>query len=687
MTTNTSRARVDALLDQVLDLETVERPTFLGARCGNDLELRMAVDELLRLAEHPGPVLQPGSLAGHLLEAALIDGGGGAADLDPDTRLGRWRVVREVGRGGMGAVYLVERADGQYEQRGALKLVRAPAGSDEIAQRLQRERRILASLSHTGIAKLLDGGQTDDGRPFLVMEFVEGDAIDRACDQRQLPVDERLELFLRVCDAVQYAHRRLVVHRDIKPTNIVVTRDGDVKLLDFGIARLLSPPDEQNDEPLTRPAMRLLTPEYASPEQVRGEPVAIASDVYQLGLLLYELLTGCRAQSTCESTPAALAHVVCEVVPVRPSIRAASDASAARARGTTPAALARTLRSDLDNIVLCALRKEPDRRYAAVDDLMADVRRYRAGLPVHAHADSIGYRARKFVGRHRAAMTSATVLLISATVLIPTVVMERWRASREAARSEHVETLVRELFALPNPRVVPQPPTAVQYLDHAARHVRGELIGQPRSQARLLTMIGRVYNALGRYQTSIDVLDQALNLRRTEFGRDSLEVADTLEWLGQSHHYSGRYDRAEDAVREALGIRRRRLGLGDPDTIRVTLELGDLLHTRGQLVEAEGVLREAVGTLNSEPVVARAEDFGHDSLPRAMRDLANVLRDRGSLDESAQFFQRAIETFRRLHGEPNQQVLTSEIYYSRLLIMRSEFAEAERLLVRAVPAL
>jgi eukaryotic-like serine/threonine-protein kinase len=680
-------ARVDALFAEALTLDAGDRGAFLDRRCWGEPALRADVDELLRLAFQPAPSLERGVVASGFLPDALASARVFETELEPGQRIGSWRVVREVGRGGMATVFLVERVEGQFEQRGALKLVRPMAGSKEIARRLQRERRILASLTHPGIARLLDGGQTEDGRPFFVMEFVEGFPIDCYCDDRRLTIADRLDLFLRVCEAVQHAHRQLVVHRDIKPSNIIVTSDGDVKLLDFGIAKLLSP-GEKRDDDITSPVIRILTPEYASPEQVRNEPVAIASDVYQLGLLLYELLTGHRAQVVVDATTGALERAVCDTPPVRPSIRAAAASGAvAGARRMMPRALVRALKGDLDTIVLCTLRKEPDRRYASVGELLADIRRYRTGLPVHSRHDEWSYRAGKFIGRHRIALGWATAVLVAASVAFPAWLDQRSRAASQAARAEQIERLIGDLFAFPNPRVRPQPPAARTYIDHAANLVRAELQDQPASQGRLLTLLGRLYNALGLYGPSIDVLEQALRLRREISGADSAEVAETLEWLGQSQHYSGRYDEATASVRDSLAIRRLHRGPDDPDTIRTAIELGDLLHTRGEIVEAERTLREVVGTLRSRALTLRTEELGHDSFPRAIRDLASVLRDRGLLDESAALYREAIDVFRTLHGEPNQQVATSQVYFAHLLIMRSEFEQAEAMLNDSIPTL
>jgi eukaryotic-like serine/threonine-protein kinase len=680
-------AQVDALFESALALPPDARPAFLDAQCGADPRCRADIEELLRFATEPSPLLQPATLAPELLRAVFAQTELPArGSLTIGERVGVWRVLREIGRGGMGTVYLVERADGEFHQMGALKLVRSAAASEEIARRLRRERRILASLTHANIARLLDGGQTEDGRPYLVMEYVDGSRVDRYCDDGRLTIEQRLDLFLRVCSGVQHAHRNLVVHRDIKPSNIVVATDGDVKLLDFGIARLLTAADG-SEEAVTQPVMRILTPEYASPEQVRGGPVAIGSDVYQLGLLLYELLTGQKAQTITGTSPLEMEQDICAAIPLRPSARVAGAPEVAAARRQSPAALVRKLSGDLDTIVLCALRKEPDRRYASVDELSGDVERYRMGLPVRAQIDSVGYRTRKFVARRRTALLwSAAALVIAATAL-PAIVSQRLRTAREAARAEQVEVLLADMFAFASPRVGVQPPTAVRYVDYAAGLVRSELDGEPRSQSRLLMVIGQVYNSLGHYEASSGVIRQSLALRGALYGRDSLEVAHALDWLGLSEHYAGHYDEAEASFREALRIHRLRPGSNDPEIISTRVELGDLLHTRGRLLEAEEILREAVGPLRTADLTPRGGNPPNESLPRALLYLANVLRDRGVFDESAVLFRDAIALFGQTDGERNQQVAVSQSYYARLLVMRSEFAEAETMLEHAIAVL
>jgi serine/threonine protein kinase len=341
----------------------------------------------------------------------------------PGKRIGRYAVVREIGRGGMGAVYLAERADGHFQRQVAIKVLKAGRKTEEVLRRFTRERQILASLQHPAIARLYDGGITDDGQPYFVMEHVDGAPIDAYCDQRQSTVEERLGLFVKVGEAVQHAHDNLVVHRDLKPSNILVTGQGEVKLLDFGIAKLMEPGQGVKAAPSARTTARLFTPGYASPEQIRGEPVTTASDTYQLGLLLYELLTGRRVHRMDERTLGALGQAICDTLPAAPSaaLTVASRDSASSSetwtadkagqlRRTTRERLRKRLAGDLDTIVLMALRREPERRYATAEQMVDDVRRHLAGLPVRARPDTLRYRAGKFVRRHTHALAAAAAV-------------------------------------------------------------------------------------------------------------------------------------------------------------------------------------------------------------------------------------------------------------------------------------
>jgi serine/threonine protein kinase len=410
--------RIDALLSAALERQTQERASFVAQACQGDEELREHVERLLRAHQDAGNFLESSpSDAASAIAAARVDstlseeantfvkptpssGPAGPEKVD-SVRLGRhigpYRVLDEIGHGGMGAVYRAVRDDDQYQKVVAIKLVRGGFGSDLVIERFKAERQILANLEHPNIARLIDGGATEEGWPYFSMEYVEGEAIDRYCTSRNLSVRERLELFRTACSAVHYAHQRLVIHRDLKPSNILVTADGSPKLLDFGIAKLLDPEAGEAAAATLLPAM---TPEYASPEQVKGESITTATDVYSLGILLYELLAQRRAYELKSRSAAEVARVVCGVEPARPSTVA-------------PRVVAKQLSGDLDTIVLKALRKEPARRYASVQELSEDIRRHLEGLPVSARGDGFAYRTGKFVTRHRYGVAALTLIILS----------------------------------------------------------------------------------------------------------------------------------------------------------------------------------------------------------------------------------------------------------------------------------
>jgi eukaryotic-like serine/threonine-protein kinase len=385
------RARVDRIFCEALERPAGERGAWLDEHCAGDPALRSQVEQLLAAAEADDEFLAPGgALRGETWRTLFAE----RIIVPPPKRIGAYRIVRELGRGGMSVVYLGERADGVFEQRVALKLVKPGADTEEVLQRFEQERQILASLSHPAIARLYDGGSTDSGHPYFVMELVQGEPIDAWCRERRLGFAERLSLFTAVCDAVQHAHSRRIVHRDLKPSNILVRADGEVKLLDFGIAKALDPKTLPHAVPATQLALRPLTPEFASPEQLRGEPVTAASDVYQLGVLLYQLLTNRLPYELEREGTEALVRAICDRPPRPPK-----------------------LGRELDTIVLMALRKEPERRYATAAGLAADLRRHLAGEPLAARRDALLYRARKRLQRHASSIVAAAAVVLAAAAL------------------------------------------------------------------------------------------------------------------------------------------------------------------------------------------------------------------------------------------------------------------------------
>jgi non-specific serine/threonine protein kinase/serine/threonine-protein kinase len=422
--------RAKAIVADAAEASPTERPALVAERCGDDPELRAEVESLL--AQTTGRLEQAADHAVQSLRREL-------SILATGQRIGAWVIVRELGRGGMGAVYLAQRADGAYEKQVAIKVLRRGVDTEEILRRFLAERQILARLDHPGIVRVIDAGTTDDGLPYLAMDYVEGITITQFARERRLSLRQRLELFRIVCAAVSYAHQNLIVHRDLKPSNILVTKEGQVRLLDFGIAKLVEPAAEV--PALTITVLRMMTPEYASPEQATGDAITTVSDVYSLGIVLYELLTGERPYHLKRGSPDELSKAIRDQEPQRPSTVITGE----RERPDDCAELRRQLRGDLDNIVLTALRKEPERRYASVDQFSEDIGRHLEGLPVRARKDTLPYRAGKFVQRHKLPVAAAFLLLfaLSGGVIVST--WEARRARRAEAKAENRFHQVRQL--------------------------------------------------------------------------------------------------------------------------------------------------------------------------------------------------------------------------------------------------
>ena len=538
--------QIKAALDGAMDRSPSERDDWLAATYPDDPELRTEVEALLD-AEADAPAFLDGPAAEYGLPLV--------PSLEAPRTVGAYRLLDEVGRGGMGVVYRAERADGAYDQRVAVKLLAGVGG----AERFRAERQILASLAHPGIARLLDGGVTEAGSPYLVMEYIEGRPIDQHCDEERLTVDERLDLFAEVGRAVAVAHRNLVVHRDLKPSNILVTPEGRVKLLDFGIARLLEP--DADAAPLTRPHQRMMTPEFAAPEQVRGEAITTATDVYQLGVLLYTLVCGVPPIRADGDSLVAVERAVCEQTPCPPGATVdASSTDRADLRSTTPGRLRATLRGDLGTIALKALRKEPERRYASAAELVDDVERYRKGLPVTARPESARYRARLFVRRHRwgVGVAALAVMVAAGALALYTarVTAERDRAERAARQAERTTDFLTDLFLLGDRERGDAKTVAatLTVLEPAAAKIETELAGEPEVQAALLQALGEVYWDAGAIAEAQRLLRRALDLRRRLHPPPHPHVAQALHAYGLAAGDSAaHYFEAAAAMHGALG--------------------------------------------------------------------------------------------------------------------------------------
>ena len=627
--------RVRDLFERASDLPASERSAFLDLACAGEPGLRHEVELLLRA--DAGSAATAGLAAGHpdLVEAFDADAREREREQLAGRRIGAWRLLREIGRGGMGAVWLAERADGAYAQKAAVKLVRGGWDADALLQRFRAERQILATLNHPNIAHLIDGGVSEDGKPYLVLEYVDGTLIGDHCDQRRLDIGQRLALFLAVCDAVAHAHRSLVVHRDLKPSNILVDRDGQVKLLDFGIAKLL-----ESDAGATATAMRAFTPEYAAPEQIQGRPVTTGVDVHALGLLLYELLTGRRPYRNTASTPAAYEQAILTEEPPRPS-RIANEAGAeatarAQARNLRPSSLRARLRGDLDAIVLKALRKEPAQRYASVEAMADDVRAYLAQAPVKARRGNFSYRATRFLQRHALAAGLAVVALASLVGGLGAALWqaERARAQRDIAEAEArksgavVEFLTR-VFSEAEPGANDgKVPSAIELLARGIARIDEQTDLDPATRAALLVAMGRAHSRLGDGGFVQGLMQRALESARAS-GDVRAEI-DTRIALASSLSTNSRY---EDTLAEYGQVRRmiHAHGIDDPLLLaRVDSSTGIALGNLDRHAEAWAYLeralavrRQYLGPLSDDvahmlPVTAvtlKALDRPADALP------------------------------------------------------------------------
>lgn len=634
--------RVEDLFYAALDLGPSDRSAFLDSACGEDRALREEINSLLKSSEQT-----LGFARDAVFEVAQRQTDG---TLPVGTRIGAYQLLRVLGKGGMGTVYLSERADNLYEQSVAIKLMHAGFSlARSMRLRFSAEQQILANLNHPNIARLLDGGITTDGLPYLVMEHVNGIPVDEYCRQNHLSTENVIKLFLKICAAVEYAHQNLVIHRDLKPGNILVTSDGVPKLLDFGIAKLLD--GELSSSNLTQATERMMTPEYASPEQVRGKTVTTATDVYALGVLLYELLCGVRPFQVDRKSPLEVLTVICEQYPDPPS-KILSTSSRLTHRGDY-----HRFRDDLDNIVMMAMRKEPERRYASVALFASDLRRCLDGFPVLARTDSWTYSGGKFIRRHKVAViavTTSVVALISFSIgmgiLAKRATQARLVAEQQRLAARQEADFLANIFQAATPEEAKgQQITARELLDAGVKRIDRELASVPEVQATMLSDIGRAYTLLGLYDEAKPVLERAYAFQRRVPGRETLDFAATADGLARLYRLEGEYEKAEPIFREALAVREKIAGPNNELVADSMNSLGECLYWEGHDAEAERLLRQAL-TLDGKP----DSDVG-----AATRNyLALDIERSGKFDEAAQLLREAVDISRKIDGEgsPNYAI-------------------------------
>lgn len=658
-------ARVQDVFGEALEMESGARAAYLQRACADDAELRAEVDSLLQaatdadayfddLADRAGITQELGTSFGPHRPPPDLEG----------RRIGAYRLGRLLGRGGMGAVYLAERDDGQFEHTVALKLLAMGAAGEQAHRRFLEERRILARLDHPAIARLFDGGVTEDATPYFVMELVEGVPITRYVREMARDVEARLRLFLDVCDAVSYAHRKLVVHRDLKPSNILVSRDGQPKLLDFGVARVLR--GDGDTDPPTEGAGRLMTPRYASPEQLRGEPVTTATDVYTLGVILHELLTGTSPYGAPDDS-AALMDAIVEQPVTAPSARVAragpdeeATAEAARAMGATIPALRRRLRGDLDTIVLKALRKEPERRYGSVEALAEDVRRHLAGYPVRARPDGVAYVTSRFLGRNAPAVAAVVALMLLGTAVVVQSVRFAVTSSeqarlitRERDKAEEIAHFMRELFEVANPALTDgETVTARELLDRGADKIRNDHPDEPEIQAEMMTVLGTVYQHLGLPRPAMELLQEARRIQQAHPGLvPPASVAETLYELGLALREAGEPQASVAVLTEARARLRDLYGPRDRAVALAGFGLARSLHLTGDYQRAEAEFQGAVTGFRALDL-APDDEYAH-----ALYLLAEYLQVRGDDPaETERYYLESLAVTESLHGSNHPNV-------------------------------
>ena len=661
--------RMQALFHEALDRPAAQRSAFLEAACKDDAELAADVRALLAAdAERDSP-LDAG------VAALARDVLGGSVPML--RQAGPYRIQRVLGRGGMGVVYLAERED--LGRLAAIKVLRDASLSPARRARFAREEQTLAQLTHPSIAQLYDADTLPDGTPYFIMEYVEGTPLTEYCAAHNCTLAEHLRLFRAVCEAVQYAHRQAVVHRDLKPSNIFVNKDGQVKLLDFGIAKQIEALDAPADQ--TRAGLRLMTPAYAAPEQLRGESVGVYTDVYALGVLLYELLTGRHPYDLDRKTPGQVEQTLLEQEPKKPS--AAARQSSDGAPDDAPSwALGKSAWAELDVLCLTAMHPDLQRRYPTVEALLRDLGRFQESKPLEARPDTLGYRLSTFVRRHQqplAATALAAAVLISVVVFYTVQLTEEHdRAQAETQKAEQMSEYLISLFEAGDPFTPNTDSLSVRTLLERGQERAEALTEQPAVQAQMLDVLGQVHLQLSQYDRAGSLLRRALALRRALGPDAALDLAETLSNRADLYELEGRYDSAEAFHREALALQESRLPPKHPALASTLQNLGSILNAQGQHENAETYYRLALRMQRD------IYDAPHEDLSTTLHDLAVCLFDQGRYDAAERYFREVLSIDRVLFGPNHVSTAIDLANFGVLMDTRGKYAAADSMLTEAL---
>jgi eukaryotic-like serine/threonine-protein kinase len=688
---------VKEIFNAALDLPAAVRRSFIEERCA-DTELREEVEALLASSDEAESFIESPALTrvSHLATEEKLPSYIGK-------QIGSYKIEREIGKGGMGAVFLARRADEEFDKKVAIKLIKRGFDTDEIINRFRHERQILAALEHPFITRLIDGGTTRDGLPYLVMDYVEGLPLTRYCAAHRVSLGERLDIFLKICSAVNYAHQNLIIHRDLKPSNILVAEDGAPKLLDFGIAKLTAP-DSSATLTAAQTTFRVMTPEYASPEQVRGQTVTTASDIYSLGVVLYELLTGQRPFRIRTNSAEEISRIITDTAPTRPSesLRKGEAEKARRGKeqkrrsgdsqsdkiaskiSVSPLFpfFSSALRGDLDNIILMAMRKEPERRYSSVEQFAEDIRRYLSGLPVLAREDSFGYRAEKFVKRNKAGVAAGLGIafslvggLIATSRQAKIAKRQRDRALRETEKAERINQFLQKMLASADPRAQGKDVKVIEVLGEAAAAIENDFADQPEITADLHTTIGTTYLNLGLLEAAENHLQKGLDIRLEYFPRRTADVALSLNNFGKLLQMKGDLKAAEPLYLEALETFR---------LLKIDAEVAKVLGNLGYLFALEGKNREAIAAHSEELEIRRAL-FGenHPDVAKTLGSLATIFGILGERRKTESLHRQALGILQNFYSQEHPDVIM-EISRLAAALIWSDKSEAERLFRNAL---
>lgn len=711
--------KIETICNEALTLTGEDRKTYVEEMCGDDKDLLREVNSLLSQTDQDVSFIDQPLVT--INSTQILDG----RTSFKENQIGPYKLIREIGTGGMGQVYLAARNDDQFDQYAAIKVIRKEFVTDDSVRRFHAERQILASLNHTHIARLFDGGSTEDGLPWFAMEYIEGVPFIQYCDQHKIPVQKRLRMFLSVCTAVQYAHQNLVVHRDLKPGNILITNNETPKLLDFGIAKLIQ--DESDSAPF-QTRRQMMTVEYASPEQNRGESISTSTDIYSLGVILNELLSGTLPHDLVGKNPVEIDKIFQNRKPKNPSdcINGNNEADIAESRSTTADKLRRQLKGDLDSIVSKALRYEPAERYSSVEQLSNDIRRYLDGRPVLARKGTFVYQSRKFLKRNRWSVGVATTLAL----LIISFGMFSWyqagiiearsvELEKERDRATNISSFLTGLFQSADPSVAGDANiTARELLDRGVARIDEDLEGQPDLQSDLYFVISDVYEKIGQYdeaallankalqgwmidpenvQTDIakawnklgwiqyqqgnyassdSLLNRGLNLLTSNPDSDPLDIARTLNDLAVLNQAQGNYEETDSLLTEALNIRKEILGDSHESVGVVLSNIAALKWRMGDTEHAEQYMRESVDIFQS---------LGIENMRTAiaMTNLGAMLVTKEEFQQAEPYYRDALNIRYKLVGEEHPDVAYSLAHLGNLLRLNKKYDEAEEMLLQA----